>query len=237
VVGMGAVSQANGCDNRITSRRRGGRVGSVAAGRPKLGVGVSGLAFIASLVRSLAWPTAVVVVVVVFRRPLTSVIGHGLRRIKVGSFEAEFEQVQAQVRLDLARSSEVSQTAIRVTSDTIAPDAPDLVRLAELSPRDAMLQAFTRIETQLRELLHGLIDETTLSRQEATALAVMAQRNGLISAESVNAVQGLTAMRNLAARRSTDEVSTDKAVDFIVLTDAALFAIRNSRRPPPHSQP
>lgn len=91
-----------------------------------------------------------------------------------------------------------------------------------------MFDAFTRIETELRESLRGLVHDDTLDRQSATALAVMAQRNGLISAESVNAVQGLAAMRNLIAHRDTEDVSTDKAVDYLVLADAALFAIRST---------
>lgn len=188
---------------------------------------MSGLAFVASLVRSLAWPAAVVAIVVVFRRPLTSVISHGLRRVKVGSFEAEFEQVEAKVRLELARSPEVSRA---VALDTTVTDeqAADLVKLAELSPREAVFEAFSRIETELRKSLRGLVHDDTLDRQSATALAVMAQRNGLISAESVNAVQGLAVMRNLIAHRDTEDVSTDKAVDYLVLADAALFAIRST---------
>lgn len=190
---------------------------------------MSDLAFVASLVHSLAWPAAIVAIVSMFRRPLTSVIGNGLRRVKVGSFEAEFEQAEAKVRLQLARSPEVRR-AVTPDATSTDEDAADLLQLAGVSPRAAVLEAFTRIESELRDVLRGLVQEDTLHRKSATTLAVMAQNNGLISAATVDSVQGLAVMRNLVAHRD-DDVTTEKAIDYVVLADAALFAIRsNSQR-------
>jgi hypothetical protein len=52
---------------------------------------VDGLSFVAALVRSLAWPAAVVVAVVVLRRPLVRWLAVPPRRVKVGPGGVEAE--------------------------------------------------------------------------------------------------------------------------------------------------
>jgi len=49
------------------------------------------MAFVASLVHSLAWPAGIVVVVIVLRRPIGVVLGRGVRRLRAGPVEVEFE--------------------------------------------------------------------------------------------------------------------------------------------------
>ena len=60
-----------------------GAAASRAGGPARLG-GVDGLSFVASLVRSLAWPAAVVVAVVVLRHPSVGWLAVPPRRVKVG---------------------------------------------------------------------------------------------------------------------------------------------------------
>jgi hypothetical protein len=59
---------------------------------------VNGLAFIASLVHSLAWPAAIAVAVIVSRRPIGGALGRGVRRLRAGPVEVEFDQELAEVR-------------------------------------------------------------------------------------------------------------------------------------------
>ena len=66
----------------------GARAGAQALGTVTMGTtagpGVDGLSFVASLVRSLAWPAAVVVAVVVLRHPSVGWLAVPPRRVKVG---------------------------------------------------------------------------------------------------------------------------------------------------------
>ena len=67
--------------------------------RPARLGGVDGLSFVASLVRSLAWPAAVVAAVLVWRRPLVGWLAVPPRRVKVGpgGVEAEWSEQTARV--------------------------------------------------------------------------------------------------------------------------------------------
>jgi hypothetical protein len=180
---------------------------------------VNGLAFVASLVHSLAWPAGLVVVVVVLRRPIGAVMGRGIRRLRAGPVEVEFDQELAEVRAELRRSPELAAEPLVQNSL-----GEELARLAEISPRAAVLEAFARIEVRLAELLPGT--ETDFPRISGKLLAALARNRGLISDETATAVEGLSVLRNLAAHSPTDEISAERARDYIALADAVLYALR-----------
>lgn len=178
---------------------------------------VNWMAFIASLVHSLAWPAAIAVVVIVLRRPIGAVLSRGVRRLRAGPVEVEFEQELAEVRAELRRSPELG-------AEPLVPRSlsEELARLAEVSPRAAVLEAFARIEARLADLLAG----TDAPRVGGRALARLARDQELISDETVAAVEGLSVLRNLAAHSPTDEISVERARDYLALADAVLHAMR-----------
>jgi hypothetical protein len=187
---------------------------------------LDGLTFTASVLQSLAWPLSVLLIVVVLRKP----IGAALQRVskaRVGPVEAEFDQELAEVRKEVQRSTPPAQTGREAP---MAPSLPEeLDRLAEASPRAAVLEAFARIETRLRELLAEAGVEVR-EPQSGVALARLASRHGLVSDETLNAVEGLSVMRNLAAHQPTDDLSAERARDYLTLADAILYPLRNKPR-------
>jgi hypothetical protein len=183
---------------------------------------VSGLAFIASLVNSLAWPASVVVVVTVLRRPIGAALNRGIRRLRAGPVEVEFDQELAEVRQELRQSPELAAAEVPAKDASLSEE---LARLAEVSPRAAVLEAFARIETRLVEVIEeaGAQPASAVGGQ---ALARLAHRQGLISDETLSAVDGLSVLRNLAAHNPNDDIGVSRARDYIALADAVLFALR-----------
>jgi hypothetical protein len=187
--------------------------------------------FVADLVRALAWPAATVTIVLVLRKPIGAALERGIRRLKAGPVEIEFDEELAEVREELERSPELERARVG------PPPGPslgeELVRLAEASPRASVMEGFARIEAQLRELV-GDVEADTARRQGGVALARLAHRHGLISDETLNAVEGLAVLRNLAAHGRADEISTQRAIEYLALVDAVLFALRSG--PPKATQ-
>ena len=178
------------------------------------------LAFVASLVRSLAWPAGIVVVVIVLRRPIGVALGRGVRRLRAGPVEVEFDQELAEVREELRRSPELAAEPELVPGSVVE----ELARLAELSPRAAVMEAFARIEERLAELLDSA--KVQHPRIGGRGLASLARKEGLISDESLAAVEGLAMLRNLTAHSPADNIGPERARDFLVLADATLYALR-----------
>jgi hypothetical protein len=176
------------------------------------------MAFIASLVHSLAWPAAVAVAVIVLRRPIAAALGRGVRRVRAGPVEIEFDQELAEVRQELRLSPELA--AEPQALDSLGQE---LARLADVSPRSAVLEAFLRIEVRLGELLAGT--GMDVPRASGRRLAMLARDKGLISDETMTAIDGLSVLRNLAAHSLASDISPERARDYLALADAVLYAM------------
>ena len=84
--------------------------------------------------------------------------------------------------------------------------------------------ASRRIEYRLAEML----DDAGVPHRGIglRGLARLAQEHGLISDETLAAIEGMSVLRNLVAHVRGD-IGVDRARDYIALTDAVLYALRS----------
>jgi len=183
---------------------------------------VNWLAFVASLVQSLAWPAVVLVVMIVLRKPIGVALGRGVRRVKAGPVEVEFDQLQAEVREELARNPELAEAQVPALTASLREE---LARLAEVAPRAAVLAAYERIEARLAEMLASA-GVPPSSAMRGRALARLARKHDLISDETLAAIEGLSVLRDLTAHAGGD-IGVDRARSYLALADAVLYALRS----------
>jgi hypothetical protein len=141
--------------------------------------------------------------------------------------EVEFDQEAAEVRQDVRRIPEVAAAEPRQLPVSLADE---LASLVDVSPRAAVLEAFTRIEARLDQLL----DKADVEYKETMggpALAKLASDQELISPETRDAVMGLSILRNLAAHSRYDNIGADRARDYVAMADAVLYAMRERSSP------
>ena len=170
--------------------------------------------FIASLVHSLAWPTVVGVLAIVFRAQISKLLDSPLRRFRAGPVELEWDRVLANVEIEVPSEVPDTEGAIGV--------AAELSDSAREAPATAIIQAFSQVEQRLRELVGA--DGQKPVAVGAVALARVAAGRGLISPEAVKSVEGIAVLRNMAAHART-RVSVDQAVDYLNLVDAVLYTL------------
>ena len=213
----------------------GSRAGRLAAGRSGTNPGmrptradsvgrVSWMAFVASLVRSLAWPAAIAVGIFILRRPLRRLaLSRGIRRLKAGPVEVEFDREVAEVREDLRRRSLEQAGAseihiIRQSQDEMKMRR-ELIRLVEASPEAAVTTAYAQIEARLVELLDeaGAPSYTAVGGPALVRLVAP----GLIGDETVSAIDRLYALRSLAAHRN-EGIGDERAREYLDLAFAVL---------------
>lgn len=179
------------------------------------------LAFVASLVSSLAWPVAVVVLVLVFRGPIGRMVERLPKRLKAGPVEVEWPEVAAEARVALATAPEVN---------AISPGGSLTERLAEVvekEPAAAIMAAWSEVEKALRDRMGDIgLGQPSIG---GMMLARMAHERGAISDSTLQALEGLSILRNLAAHRRVEEVDREKALDYLTLADATLYAIKTWR--------
>jgi hypothetical protein len=187
---------------------------------------MSGLQFVIDFVRALVWPVAILAIVVVLRRPIVDILmqlASGLRRLRSGQSDAEFDRVAGQMKAELTAS--VSAGAAGTAG------IPVLLRFsgaAEDDPASAVAQAFGSIEVALRELLGSSGKLVPVGTGDPTAVARFARDQGLVPESVVRAVDGAVALRNFAAADPA-RVTRDHAVKYLALIDALLYAIVTQR--------
>jgi hypothetical protein len=186
---------------------------------------MSGLQFVVDFVRALVWPVAIVAIVVFLRRPIVDILmqlASGLRRLRAGQSDAEFDRVAGQMKAELTAS---------VTAGSGPGAIPVLLRFAtaaEDDPASAVAQAFGAVEVALRELLGSSGKLVPVGTGDPTAVARFARDQGLVPESVVRAVDGAVVLRNFAAADPA-RVTRDHAVKYLALIDALLFAITTQR--------
>lgn len=182
--------------------------------------------FVIDFVRALVWPAAIVAIVVCLRRPIVDILmqlASGLRRLRAGQSDAEFDRIAGQMKAELTAS---------VSAGGPGPGAiPVLLRFAtaaEDEPASAVAQASGTVEVALRELLGSSGKLVPVGTGDPTAVARFARDQGLVPESVVRAVDGAVVLRNFAAADPA-RVTRDHAVKYLSLIDALLFAVAAQR--------
>ncbi len=190
------------------------------------------LAFIASLVSSLAWPVVAVALALVFRKQIKSLADRLPKRVKAGPLEIEYAEAATKTAVAVASSPEAS---LAPPTDASLVERYD--DLAQREPTAAVMEASKSVEASLLTKLraNGIAPPLAGMRR----LADIAFAGGLISEQTRDAVRGLTVMRNLAAHpsQSTEHIDYEKSMEYLVLADAVLFAIESKVRPSRNTMP
>jgi hypothetical protein len=187
---------------------------------------MSGMQFVIDFIRALVWPAAIVAIVVCLRRPIADILmqlASGLRRLRAGQSDAEFDRIAGQVKAELTASVSAGGPG--------AGAIPVLLRFAtaaEDEPASAVAQAFGSVEVALRELLGSSGKLVPVGTGDPTAVARFARDQGLVPESVVRAVDGAVVLRNFAAADPA-QVTRDHAVKYLSLIDALLFAIAAQR--------
>jgi hypothetical protein len=172
--------------------------------------------FIASIVHSLAWPAAVIVLALLFRRQLSRLLARPINRLRAGPLEFEFDRLLATVE------AEVEPGTRPPAGDSVALELADVAKQAPLA---AIMDSFARVEAALRELL--VKAGVDVSRLTVVAMTREALARKLISPETTSAIEGIAVLRNLATHGRAGAVSTDRAAEYLALVDALLYSLRD----------
>lgn len=98
------------------------------------------LSFIANMVGSLAWPTFLLIAILLLRKPIGHLLSF-LQRLKYKEFEMEFGQRVGEVKEEVARELPTQgEEALPL------PEIETFVRLGDLSPRSIIMQTWIAVE-------------------------------------------------------------------------------------------
>ena len=191
--------------------------------------------FVAGLVGDLAWPAVIVVLVVLFRRPIATLISD-VSEGEAGPGGVKFKRAwrrtaEAVARLEAAspiNADRPETTLPAVTSDPSndAERDPSPVERyhAATQPELALQGANRQLADRLREVLGEESTGSPRLSNDVTTLAERAFKRGLISAKILNSVEGLGVLHDLA-QAAPERVTPAQAQEFQVLAKAVLYTL------------
>lgn len=185
---------------------------------------MSALEFIASLAGSLAWPAAAIAIAILFRdqlRRLLDVSGP-IRRLKgPGGLEAFYDETAFETKEAAAAALKAAGVAEQPSPLLLLDDLEDVARA---SPRGAVVDASSRVEKRLLQLLRDNDVDVGENRSLGT-LASVAFKSGLVGESTLQAILGLRVLRNLAAHGTDEDLDVTRALEFLTLADAVLYSL------------
>jgi|SRR5580658_2316174 hypothetical protein len=173
------------------------------------------ITLIAEIVKAVAWPAAALAIALLLRNPVLGLIeGLRLSRVKYGDWEAQFEQAKR----------EVQQKLLSAAPQFVAPALPARVASHDetsSSPTAAILSAWDELEA----MVATLASKAGITGSLSTMLQELVKR-GLVKQGTVDSVEGLRQMRNLAVHAPRGEAPQARAREFVTMVEAIRWTIQ-----------
>jgi hypothetical protein len=197
------------------------------------------LQFVASIIESLAWPIACVVLVFLLRKPLTQILIAltRLKNLKFKELELDFGAELRDIK-DTAAGSIAPEAFTEESLPTVEQDIHSQIteakRLAPDFPEPAISVGWQAVE----EALFNAVDRlrlTPTNRSESPPLRniELLSANGYIHTENVSVLRRMRKLRNIAVHGGggRGEISVDDANEFIALASAIVKTLNEIKKP------
>src|SRR5713226_3942036 len=148
------------------------------------------MTFIAEMTKALAWPAAVIVVSLIFKRPVGHLVeGMRLRRITRGNWSADFEAAANEVRAELPGPAK--NAIMPAVSGLLNKGTEHLVEYAPAA-------AISEVWNQLEDRVAAVAAQAGISQKPLPEVLRALVEKGVIQPTVADAMLGLRNMRNLA---------------------------------------
>ena len=192
------------------------------------------LTFIASLVDAIAWPVAIIAVVLLLRQPIARLLPE-LRELRYKDFRVEFgrklEEVEAQ-----AEVAKLPEPSVQLVLSSVQTDPKTfqeyVARIAETSPRAAIAEAWRFVEDSLNEIAK---QNDLPQPYSAPALEHFLLRHGRIPKPTANLLRELRGLRNRAVHAGEFDLTSEQAREYgelAVRLTSAIYSADRSRCDP-----
>jgi hypothetical protein len=170
--------------------------------------------FVTELIKALAWPITVLIIIIVLRKPLANLLPT-LQRLRYRDLEIEFGRQVQELSEDVKRELPAATAA-----GTDRPHVARLGELAQLSPRAVVLESWLDVEEAAIEATRrrGL----NLAYRELRAPILLGQaleQSGILDESKAQIYHRLRILRNAAAHASEFAFEPDSALEY---ADAAM---------------
>lgn len=183
------------------------------------------LEFISSVINSLAWPIAIIIILVFFRKYIIKIIP-SIEKFKYKDFEVEFTKTMKEL-MDNSRADIESLPSKENEKSIISEDK--LFGLLEISPRSAIIESWLLVETAASNALQKKDPEMTKKTYMVAPLRLGQYLNKyqIINGNQLNTYNKLREIRNKAVHIGDAQFNLSEVSEYIKLSVMLANQIEN----------
>jgi hypothetical protein len=178
------------------------------------------LSFIVEMTKALGWPSATLVIVLVFRRPLLELLTL-VRKVKYKDVEVELAKEEISEALKLTTSKEGEKYDVLSFMEL-----EHFKQLADISPRAAITEAWSRLEDSVYQAAKTAGIEERPSGVSFSSVFAALETSGTIDANSIRLIEKMRAIRNKAVHIQTEGLSASDAIDYFLAMKHIVSALK-----------
>lgn len=187
------------------------------------------LTFISKIMESLAWPIAVIIMVIILRLPLAQLVSL-LRKLKYKGLELDFaeklEKVETEAeRADLPRP--VSIHPEKMIAGINADSRISIRQLAITSPRAAIGEIWRQLESAISDALERKGIALPTQPRRLQTLLQLAQKKEILPPQIIPLIVDLRGLRNQAVHEREFNLDVDQALEYIDLSERVILSLQS----------
>ena len=162
------------------------------------------------IIKAIAWPVSIIWLGYIFRVEVRQLLSR-LSTVKYKDVEASFGKDLAEAEIN---AKKVNLSKLEAT-EQVTSQKEQLFRIADISPRAAVVEAWTLIETAV--LKKGLTSGSTIQRTNPKMIVEYLSKSGKFSHDSLNLIEQLRLIRNRASHMPDFAISQSEAERYLEL--------------------
>ena len=189
------------------------------------------LTFVSNVISSVVWPATVIMAIIVLRNPLRALIrnlGRRLHSVKFPGGEAEFSQELAEVK-QAADEAQLPAAKFEPTEEHMLlqeeEDKQHWVRLAKISPRSAIVEAWRNVENAIVEVARKA-DIPKEETHSTMALIRALVKRQVISPDVLPIISELRSIRNTAVHGVDFNISQPDVEQYLSIANRVVTKLR-----------
>ncbi len=175
------------------------------------------LTFISNIVNSLAWPLTLVIAILILRKPLHELLPF-IQKFKYKEIEIEFGEQIREVSEELAENLAPTQTSLL----SYSTENSVLARLADISPRSAVLEAWRQVELAALDAANKLSGNTFKNKTSTFQAIKFLEQQEKLDRSIINALRDLRGLRNQAAHAPELALTKETVLEYVLVADSVV---------------
>ncbi len=189
---------------------------------------MNALEFFSSIIQSLAWPISIILIIIILRKPISELV-KGINKVKYQDLEIDFGKKLDNIDVKISKNNKIKITKKYSKSEEVE----EIETIALISPKSAIIMAWTLVEKEIQEAINRLAISPDYPPYNSSLKNIeLLKDNNLIDNETINAIEEMRKLRNIAAHAVDYEkkITSTEAIKYYGIAQEVVIILQSLNR-------